>query len=83
MQDAQDPNESETTTSGPSTSATSSYVFKNRSEYHRLENKRRNRRSHQDHIELYNITDPDTTPSETPDKDRDWMWADADINWSP
>lgn len=64
MQDSQDPYEANRSTeAGPS----SSYVHKERSEEQRQLNKRRNRRAQEDHIELYNITDPDTTPSDTPD----------------
>ena len=33
-------------------------------------------------VEMYNITDPDTTPSDTPD-DYQWVWNDVDMNGSP
>ena len=68
MQDSQDPYETTQSEAGPS----SSYVHKERSEARRDDNKRRNRKAHEDHIELYNITDPDTTPSDTPDDEYYW-----------
>ena len=39
-----------------------------RSEWKSIENKRKNKRAHEDRIELMNITDPDTTTTDTPDE---------------
>ena len=68
MQDSQDPYETGQSDAG----ASSSYVHKERLEAKRQENKRRNKRAHEDHIELYNITYPDTTLSNTPDDKYHW-----------
>ena len=63
MQDSQDPYDQ-----GASSSAQSS-KFKGRTTKQRYLNKRQNKRRHMDHIEMYNITDPDSTPSDTPYED--------------
>ena len=80
MQDSQDPYD---TSQRSTATSTSSYIFKNRSEPKSLENKRRNKQAHEDHIELYNITALDTTPSDTPDDDFQWAWNDVDMEGSP
>ena len=46
--------------------------IKKRSEASRQLNNKRNRRAHEDFIEMYNITDPDTTPSDISDDDNYW-----------
>ena len=61
MQDSQDPFDPGASSSTPS--------FKERTEKQRNLNKIRNKRRHMDHIKIYNITDPDRTPSDTLDDD--------------
>ena len=84
MQDSQDPYDNTGTSQESTTSsAVSSYAFKNRSEWKSIENKRKNKPAHQYHIEMLNITDPDTSPSDTPDDDFQWAWNDVDMEGSP
>ena len=84
MQDSQDPYDGTGTSQGSTaTSAVSSYIFKNRPEWKSIENRRKNKQAHQHHIEMFNITDPDTTPSDTPDDDYQWAWNDIDMEGSP
>ena len=81
MQDSQDPYD--TSQSSMATSSISSYIFKNKSELKSMENKRRNKAAHEDYTEMYNITDPTTTPSDTLDDDYKWAWNDVDMDRSP
>ena len=84
MQDSQDPyHNTGSSQDFPSSSTISSYKFKNRTEWKSIENRRRNAQAHQHHIEMLNITDPATTPSDTPDDDYQWAWNDVDMEESP
>ena len=56
-------------TQDPRSSSTQRSLHKYHPEWKSIENKRKNKRSHDDWIEQMNITDPDSTPSDTPDED--------------
>ena len=68
MQDSQDPydteNSQQNSKAGPSLSS-----YKIRPKWKKHINKRRNKKDHEDWIEQMNITDPDSTPLDTPDED--------------
>ena len=84
MQDSQDPyNDIGSSQDFPTSSTVSSYQFKTRLEWKSIENKRKNARAHQYHIEMLNNTDPATTPSDTLEDDYEWAWNDVDMEGSP
>ena len=74
MQDSQDPyNSQQESTAGPSLSS-----YNSRPKWKRRLNKKWNERDHEDWIEQMNITDPDSTPSDTPDEDHMMNFIDKD-----